>query len=341
MSVENVVIVRISATDPAIQTIVRDLVGARSRARKALPGERTDVVRFEQLATQLETLAIRALNKGADCRVVGIADKPGLGIWHPSISETMLDCPTGVDSWLSDGDAAVEIRLPFEKGMTEHRQPAQAVQAPVSVWRSPDGVGGRKAVLARFRHQVQCAMDGEAAAAVVPSGVTNSVLTEVLREFAEGSGPRVDVPVCYRDGSRAQRFPLHCLRFQKRESGSNFRTLRFTLLSIRHMTMDIEVDGAWLRNVDISRRRPAGETDALAYALSRRQFRRLANRTPVLMYLYQTGMEPAVVGFYRALTEHLIEQPGSVSVVPMYFRQRQTEEDRSKPMFAEGTVWTV
>jgi hypothetical protein len=106
--------------------------------------------------------------------------------------------------------------------------------------------------------------------------------------------------------------------------------------------MDVEVDGAWLRNTDISRPRPAGETDALAYELSRQQLRRLATGRPLLMYLYQTGMEPVVVGFYRALTEHLLERPGTVSVIPLYFRRPAVGDAPAREtVFAEGTAWTV
>jgi hypothetical protein len=38
----------------------------------------------------------------------------------------------------------------------------------------------------------------------------------------------------------------------------------------------------------------------------------------VRLHLYQTGLETAVVGFYRALTHHLMMFPGTVSVQPVY-----------------------
>jgi hypothetical protein len=343
MSVEQAFVVRLSGTNPAIRTLVRDLAGARARSRKALPGDRTDVIRFEQLAARLEVLALDALNLGANHAVVEVADRPGLAIWDQSAWDGAADfVPGPVSSWLAYGDIAIEVRLPLVQGVTHHTHLASPVEAPASPWRSPDGVTGRRAVLARFRHQLRCALNGEAGAAIMPSGVSNSVLTEVLREFVAGPGLRVDVPVSYRDGSRARPFPLRCLPLHGRGSDQEERVLRFTLLSIRHLAMDVDVDGAWLRNTDISRPRPAGETDALAYELSRQQLHRLATGRPLRMYLYQTGMEPVVVGFYRALTEHLLERPGTVSVIPMYFRQPAAgDASVRETVFAEGTAWMV
>jgi len=343
MSVEQAIIVRLPGTNPVIRTLVRDLAGARARARKALPGDRTDVVRFEQLAARLEVLALGALNQGANHAVVEIVDRPGLRIWEQSAGDVTADAaPHPVSSWLAYGDIAIEVRLPLVEGVTHHAHTTSPVDAPSSPWRSPDGVTGRRAVLARFRHQLRSALNGETGAVIMPSGVSNSVLTEVLREFVASPGPRLNVPVSYRDGSRARPFPLRCLPLHGRGSDQEERVLRFALLSIRHLAMDVEVDGAWFRNTDISRLRPAGETDALAYELSRRQLLRLATGQPLLMYLYQTGMEPVVVGFYRALTEHLLERPGTVSVIPMYFRQAAAGDAPAREtMFAEGTAWTI
>jgi hypothetical protein len=49
--------------------------------------------------------------------------------------------------------------------------------------------------------------------------------------------------------------------------------------------------------------------------------------------MYQTGLEPAIVGFYRAVAFHLLEFPRSIAVVPCYY-----QSDHS---FAEGTPWRV
>ncbi|MCA1673889.1 MAG: hypothetical protein LC799_17370, partial [Actinobacteria bacterium] len=68
---------------------------------------------------------------------------------------------------------------------------------------------------------------------------------------------------------------------------------------------------------------------------------------PVLMYLYQTGLDAAVVGIYRAVVEHLLDLPGSLAVVPMYFRRQPSGRANAdivagyeqQSVFAEGTLW--
>ena len=56
------------------------------------------------------------------------------------------------------------------------------------------------------------------------------------------------------------------------------------------------------------------------------------------LHMYQTGLETAVVGFYRAVTVHLMRFPGSVSVQPMYFvappkskQERANQRPRGDP----------
>lgn len=112
---------------------------------------------------------------------------------------------------------------------------------------------------------------------------------------------------------------------------TGWRVLRFTLMSVRHVDMDLVVDGAWLRNSRVSRPRPAGLTDGIVFDTSLRQLQCLDASVPTLICMYQTGLEPAIVGFYRAVVRHLIENPQAVAVVPYYY---QGEKD-----FAEGTIW--
>lgn len=93
-----------------------------------------------------------------------------------------------------------------------------------------------------------------------------------------------------------------------------------TLLSVRHVEMDIDVDGAWLRNREISLPRPAGVTDQIVYEQSMEQFKIISAQGPVALHLYQTGLPTAVVGFYRALINHNRDARNTpVAVVPFYF----------------------
>lgn len=112
---------------------------------------------------------------------------------------------------------------------------------------------------------------------------------------------------------------------------AGWRLLRFTLMSIRHVEMDTIVDGAWFRNSRLSRPRPAGLTDELAFETSLRQLEELRSWMPAVIHLYQTGLEPAIVGFYRAVVVHLMARPGTLAVVPHYYD--------GKGRFVEGTLW--
>jgi hypothetical protein len=349
MTVERAGFVRLSAS-PEIETLLRDIRGAHARANKALPGDRTDVVRYEALCTRLESIAQAALACGAATAELPVDDMDALIFADSTMSRPVPEQVVGIlQRWVSDGAVAVELRLPFTPGITSHRQAAELLPAaPSAPWAAPAGIEGRRAVELRFRRQLTDVLAETPAAIVMPSGVSNSVLTEVLREFVVMTGRRVDAPVTYRDGSRAAPFPLRALSLLSDPPVSRYHELRLALLSVRHPEMDVEVDGAWLRNTDISRPRAAGETDQLAFEVSRRQLSQLCVGDPLLIRLYQTGLEPAVVGFYRAVAMQLIERPGSLAVVPMYFRRqsqtqasRQVAEYSQQTYFSQGTPWAT
>jgi hypothetical protein len=345
VSRERSILVRVQGSPSALE-LYRDIESARRRARKALPGDRVDVVRFESLCSQLERKGIEAVREGAEKLEGPIANRLGLSArGKGDLEDLSAEAASSVRSWLAAGDLAVEVSDPLGFGPT-HREEAKAVEVPVAErWQAPDGEEGRRAVARRFQQQMARVIEGAPDAKIAPSGVSNSVLTEGLREYAAGSaGERVDAPVHYRDGSSGRVFPLRALGFAEMSSSS--RVLRFALLSIRHTEMDVEVDGAWLRNTDVSRIRPAGDTDELVYATSRRQLEILAEDEPVTIFMYQTGLETAVVGFYRALVDHLLDRPRSVAVVPMYFRRerqarRSVAGSAQESTFAEGTPWVM
>ena len=79
---------------------------------------------------------------------------------------------------------------------------------------------------------------------------------------------------------------------------------------------------------------PAAETDGLVYETSRIQLHELIHGGRICFRVYQTGLEPAVMGFYRAVTEHLLVQPHSIEVVPHFHQPR---EDR----YQEGKPWAM
>lgn len=350
--------------DSQTQELVADIEAAAARARKADPAERSDVTRFEALSVQLEQHAARtAACEGAESLALTEAfadDLPGF-ILPSSPAAVTAELPremrAAVEAWLHSRMLVVSLRLPLEIGDALAASEEVAAPPPAERWESPDGARGRRAVEQRFRSQIDevlvlSAFEPDGARAISPSGLENPVVTEILREYVDNDsgGSRVDAPVEYRDGSKAAHaFPLRSLRMSDRISPKPDVELRLALLSVRHTEMDPVVHGAWLRNAEISRPRPAAQTDDIVFEASRIQLLELTERgkRTVLLHLYHTGLETAVVGFYRALAAHLADHPGSVTVVPMYAqrhpkprrRGEKTPVVQRRAPFRTGTPW--
>jgi hypothetical protein len=177
--------------------------------------------------------------------------------------------------------------------------------------------------------------------AVNINNYSHLVITDVLRNFVftQNSLSTQYLKVVYEDGSQGRPFPVMCLPLPGIETTQRFsmaRPLRVALLSIRHMEMDREVDMAWFRNTEASLRRSCyADTDSFCYQETLRQLEMLKSGEQILIHLYQTGLEPSVVGFFRALVEYLLvkgPQKAQVAVVPRYFRGLGFE-------YRSGAMW--
>lgn len=361
MSAERSILVAVPRTREGTD-LVGDIVSAAERADKAEPGDRGDVVRYESLSVQLESLAHRAIAEGAQFETLSepVADGTGFCFEDRSVARDpgrlsrRLPGPAAdlAKSW-SERAIVVELREAFAPGTVAAPAEARRAPAPSESWRAEGDATGRRALEQRFRSQLQTLVERgpderEPARdyAITPAGVHNRVLTEVLREFVTGSpGTRLGAPVVYRDGSRAANlFPLCCLELAPDPPGEVDYSLSLALLSIRHTEMDPVVDGAWLRNAEVSRPRPAALTDDFVYETSMTQFAALTDGglRRVALRIYQTGLEPATVGFYRAVVDHLLEHPHSLSVVPMFFASGASEGGVAREAsFRPGDPWTL
>jgi hypothetical protein len=346
----------------AIGELLGDIITAAERADGADPGERGDVLRYESLSVQLESLAHRALAEGGEHRVAPEALPAGFGYSFEAAEVSGHQDRLGarlpallasvVEEWGRSG-VAVELRFPFDIGAAEPIEEVGPAARPAEAWQAEGDVAGSKAIEQRFRRRLEALSTGGADAsepgrdaAINPSGVHNRAITQVLREFVVAAPPnRLDVPVVYRDGSEAANpFPLRSLELGDELPDRVDQELHLALLSIRHTEMDPVVDGAWLRNAEVSRPRPAALTDDFVYETSLTQLRALSEegRRSLVLHIYQTGLETAVVGFYRAVVAFQLEHPDSLSVVPMFFvsakgRAGVEEEARFEP----GRPWTV
>ena len=361
MTVEQSVLVVVPRTI-AVGDLVRDIVSAAERAEKADPGDRSDVVRYEALCVRLEAMAEEAIVGGAEFIVLSsvLPSGPGycfeddsLGLDAARLSERLAgDVAQKVRGW-AGGATVVELRRGLELGATALWSGGVPAPEPSAVWHVDGDVSGSRAVEQRFRAQLGAIVGASAEAlrtrgdSIDPSGVNNRIITQILREFVEGGPPhRIDAPVTYRDGSQATNaFPLRCLALaDDLPAAPHDLELHLALLSIRHTEMDPVVDGAWLRNAEVSRPRPAALTDDFVYDTSRTQLRCLTEngRRRVLLHMYQTGLDTAVVGFYRAVVEHLLVHPFSLCVVPMFFASAQrTGGTTGEAPFRPGKPWTL
>ena len=347
MTIENDIYVRLASDGGNADKVLKLYKKAKAslaRAGKLPPGDRTEAVRFESLHAAIDQIANKVLlNGGEHKRLQSDTSSPQIAgaCVLTGQSNDKEGIPSIVHEWLDSGDIAVRLSLPHFAGETPTLS-AGKIRQPMKRWSATEEENNpiREVLRQRFEDMIQKALTGVGEGAIQPSGVQNSALTEGLWKYvrSESAGQGIkEVPVTYRDGSQGPRFPLCSLKLANESpdtKGKNWMKLRFALMSMRHVEMDAEVDGAWLRNVKISQRREAGLTDQIVYETSLRQFEMLTKTfTHADIHLYQVGLEPAIIGFYRALTRHLIKKPGSVIVRPMYYRENAD--------FEKGQVWAI
>jgi hypothetical protein len=277
-----------------VALLQRQYANARQRHSSGVAGDRSEIIRAEQLASAIEAVAYDLLAREVDT----------------SGSEVTLTVP-----W------------PFAEGAAAPG-PAGGLEKPVAkVWRATPGRLSRTdATYDRFVNQLAAWVahkgGNEVPPPLCPSDTQNRALTEALRTYAAkapGSKP-VAAPVTYRDGSAGPPFPLRSISLSNVEPEDGREVLAMTLLSVRHVDMDIRVDGAWFRNRQISLPRPAGLTDRIAFEQSIEQLKIISADGPVTLHLYQTGLPAAVVGLYRAFVHHHLDPTNhAVAIVPFYY----------------------
>ncbi len=306
---------------------------AQRRANKLPAGDRTEILRMDAISSAIDQLAVAAIWGGAPCVTGASPPQSNFGLLDGA--PPPREVPRDVQKWLAAGGLVAHMTLPHGYGAAptigaEGAGPPR----PASAWRST-AQATKEAVRERFEHRLAMALSDPSSpeAALYPSGIANPILTEGVRNIVDASGGEraSTLPVRYRDGSEAPPFPIRLFDMSD-QVPAGVRVLRFSLMSVRHVELDTIVDGAWLRNSKISQPRPLGMTDGIAFETSREQLLALDPRIPTHLYLYQTGFEPAILGFYRALALHLRDHPKSISVTPRYYRGEEK--------FDEGRPWS-
>lgn len=189
----------------------------------------------------------------------------------------------------------------------------------------------KKRMAANLRNQIRDALqNGEPV--TFGNQASHDVITEVLNEFVfvpQGETPRpIKLRVAYADGSEATPFLLFCLKpITPTNEEDKLIPLRVALMSMRHLELDPEIDFCWFRNRDVSRTRTLAETDQFCFETTLGQLRDSLDIGDLVIQLYHTGFEPAVLGFYRGVVETLLNQrtgqaKSNLVIKPYYYRGR-------------------
>ncbi len=170
------------------------------------------------------------------------------------------------------------------------------------------------------------------------SNQPHPVVTEVLNKIVyaeDGQEPAV-VRVVYLDGTEAAPFPVRCLQRKTADSlQGKFIRLRASLVSMRHLEMDGRVDLAWFRNRQVSSGGSFAEVDTFCTEQTMNLLRGMPPDQKVALEMYQTGLETAVVGFYRGLVRFFLEQRdggSSFQVQSMYYNGEAGD-------YEKGAIW--
>ena len=170
------------------------------------------------------------------------------------------------------------------------------------------------------------------------SNQPHSVITAAIWQamYCEQVSP-IPLDILYTDGSQSEN-PLlvHNLSFPQDKPSQTLPILRASLLSMRHLEMDGIVDFAWFRNRDVSKSRSLADTDAYCYQETLRLLTALRYSGGATIYIYQTGLQPAVIGFYRALAanlnSHRQELP-IIQVIPQFFNRHLNNYQSGKAWY--------
>jgi hypothetical protein len=153
-------------------------------------------------------------------------------------------------------------------------------------------------------------------------------LTKALRTFlhaSEGEAP-FKLNFIYKDGSAGG--DVYLRQLPVREPPVGAVELTAALESCRHTDLDLVIDFYVLRNTEIGRREDAtfADQEAIAYARSQTCLAELCGTDGLHLRLFHTGLEPAVIGVYRAIIDAL-RSGYRLRVTPVFFLGGEDEQD--------------
>lgn len=173
--------------------------------------------------------------------------------------------------------------------------------------------------------------------------ITTALHTMVYEHPAKVEHKEITVNIMYTDGSQARPFPLFCLKprnkNEMREFWKEAPVLTVGQISMRHSDeMDHMIDFYWFRNIVVSQPgMTSAEVDEVSYQHTLEDLHKMEEKDAKRRFQFvQTGFQPTLVGFWRAVTQFLISQQGKpplIEVIPYFMDQE------SQTGYSRGPIW--
>lgn len=159
----------------------------------------------------------------------------------------------------------------------------------------------------------------------------HTAITPVLREFVyQDEFTNRELPIVFSDGSRPPSFPIGVLQAEKAPPNGNIPTISLGLISFRHLDMDFLVDAYLLTNNESDRSTSIAAQEKLAFDSTVTLMNDPAIANGAVIRMFQTGLEPVVVGFYRGVLHCLMHRvaqrlPRTMVIIPCLFAESTSE----------------
>ena len=167
---------------------------------------------------------------------------------------------------------------------------------------------------------------------------SHTVITEALHQVVYTPEEEAELGLVYASGSRTSNLPVHCL-WPHNEPIDRTTVLSIGTLSYRHKEYE---DGTFAdvdRYLILDRETRALsdlEIDLLAYERMSEQLKDpFFSRNTAYIEIYQSGLEPLVVGMYRAVVSHLQER-NRLGLPKMWIQPVYYVGERGRD---EGSIW--
>lgn len=133
-----------------------------------------------------------------------------------------------------------------------------------------------------------------------------------------------NVQFAFSDGSISDLFPLYSMIELKPKE--KLTVIKAALISNRHFELDNVVETCIIRNSEISRRQEAtiADQERLSFEIAQRFFNEILEKTDgAHIELYHTGLEPAVLGTYRAFLTTILKKGnrGKLIIIPKVLKR--------------------